>query len=157
MFGDGGGVPWWDESNADDVSDDVRRILEERIGDISDYDLSAEELEELAEEGEKEELQEELGEEEIEEIEEEAEEESDEDERPEFEDIESAIEAHEDDEHLAPNNEIGEDWELAHHFDDLEDAFNYVAGVHPDVLQIVINDDGSADVYRDPDYAEASV
>ena len=118
---------WWDDLD-EDVSDDVRRILEDagELPEVSDL-------------------------EEIEEAEEDAEEPIEE-----FDDIDAYIEAAES-EYLAPDNQADEDWEKVNHFDFISDAINYVAGVPVGILYIVLDEEGGADVYVDRDYEGASV
>ena len=112
--------PWWDDTD-EDVSDDARRILEERTEEESvDESEEQEQLVEI-EESEDEELEEELEEEDQEQLEEEHGGEAEWDDR--------APDEISEDEHLAPGNEPDGDWELAHHFDFYEDAVGYVSGV----------------------------
>lgn len=67
-------------------------------------------------------------------------------------------------EYLAPDNQADSSWEVAHRFMTFEEAQNYCDGssyggykVPIGVLYIVLNEDGSADVYRDPDYGEGAM
>ena len=133
-FGDDDEQPWYlgpDDTWERDLPEEIQRAIEEYNREHAGEEIEPEDIEQ----DDVEDLEDTEALEEIEDI-------------PSVEMVES--------EYLAPDNEVEEDWELAHHFDFYEDALNYVAGVPYGVLYIVIDEDGSADVYRDPDYESAA-
>jgi hypothetical protein len=142
-FGDDSDSPWWDNTD-EDVSDDARHILEERIQDESESESEEEEQLEEIEIAEPEDIAEELDDEEVDELEEIP--------APEQDWLDLGEDEVHEDTHLVDESEIGEEWEKIHSFFTYAEAVEYCAPAPDSVLKIVVHvideDHVEYDIYR---------